>query len=293
MKTNFPAAGASGSVAAMPLMDGFLFKTIAIYPHFADVGDALLQLNNAGFTMEQISLLGQEQEHWQENLGREWDTFSKTKKVLGGAALGAIPGLVLVSGIALTGGVGLLVMGPMVAGLSALGMGALCGGVMGTKSDDLKVAAKTLNVEDEVAEAITQGQWVIVVHSHTEEEARQIQALLPNRRIVRESERTDVETTRVAAEQLDIQMLSKVVEEALEPVAKLTELSSLEVMRNVEKIDMPELKQAAREAARKISVATDLDTGRVTDIFRANAGAGIGDVVKRLHDKSRINRNPW
>ncbi|MFI4889823.1 MAG: hypothetical protein ACHQIL_04760 [Steroidobacterales bacterium] len=55
----------------MPLIASYYYKTIAIYPQFADVGDALMALNKAGFSMDQISLLGQEQEHWQERLGRE------------------------------------------------------------------------------------------------------------------------------------------------------------------------------------------------------------------------------
>ncbi len=45
--------------------------------------------------------------------------------------MGAIPGLVLVTGIALTGGAGLLVAGPMVAAMSALGLGSLAGGTHG------------------------------------------------------------------------------------------------------------------------------------------------------------------
>ena len=92
-------------------MGEFPNKTIAIYPNFADVGDAFLLLNKEGFTNDQISLLGREQELWQQQLGQEWETLKTTKGVLEGAALGAIPGLVLVTGIALTGGVGLLVAG--------------------------------------------------------------------------------------------------------------------------------------------------------------------------------------
>jgi len=40
---------------------------------------------------------------------------------LEGAPLGSIPGLVLITGIALTGGVGLLVAGPMVGAMTAIG----------------------------------------------------------------------------------------------------------------------------------------------------------------------------
>jgi hypothetical protein len=57
-------------------------------------------LKKEGFTNDQISLLGREQEHWQENLEQEWNALDATKGVLEGAASGSIPGLVLVTGIA-------------------------------------------------------------------------------------------------------------------------------------------------------------------------------------------------
>ena len=98
-------------------------KVVAIYPDFADVGDVISLLQKEGFTESQISLLGQEQEHWQEKLGTEIEAHKTAKFALAGGALGAVPGLVLVTGIALTGGVGLLAVGPMLGALSALGMG--------------------------------------------------------------------------------------------------------------------------------------------------------------------------
>jgi hypothetical protein len=102
-------------------------------------------LNKEGFTNDQISLLGREQEHWQENLGHEWEKLKTAKGAMEGVALGALPGLALVGGIALTGGVGLLVAGPIVAGMSALGMGALAGGLMGAASSNVESAKKILN----------------------------------------------------------------------------------------------------------------------------------------------------
>jgi hypothetical protein len=202
MKTPTSTSSPSSSGEVIPHMGGFAYQTIAIYPDFADVGDAFLLLNKAGFTNDQISLLGREQEHWQEKLGHDWETLKTTKGVLEGAALGAIPGLVLVTGIALTGGVGLLVMGPMVGAMSALGMGALAGSVMGAGAGNLDSAEK--NVEEEVADAISHGHWVIVVHSHTEVEAAQARALLPNRRTVRENESGPREASDLVAEQADI-----------------------------------------------------------------------------------------
>jgi hypothetical protein len=212
MKTTTSDSRPSSTGEVMPLMEGFLYKTIAIYPNFADVGDAMFLLNKEGFTNDQISLLGREQEHWQEKFGHEWETLKTTKGALGGAALGAIPGLVLVTGIALTGGVGLLVAGPMIGAMSALGMGSLVGSLMGAGSSNLDSAEKVFNVEEEVADAISHGHWVIVVHTHTEVEAMHAQALLPNRRIVRENESRTAGPSDLAAEQVDIKKLGKVVE---------------------------------------------------------------------------------
>lgn len=171
-----------------PVNTGFLYKTIAIYPDFADVGNALALLNNDGFTNDQISLLGREQDDWQERLGAKWKTLHTAKGALGGAALGAIPGLVLVAGVALTGGAGLLAAGPMVVALEALGMGAFGGSVLGGATNNLDSTEKEVNVELEVEEAIGLGQWVIIAHSHDETEALRAQALLPNSRIVVETE---------------------------------------------------------------------------------------------------------
>src|ERR1035441_8745496 len=62
-------------------------KIVAIYPNFADVGDAIFLLKNEGFTDDQISLLGREQEHWQEKLGNAWEAHKTAKFALAGGAL--------------------------------------------------------------------------------------------------------------------------------------------------------------------------------------------------------------
>src|SRR5450631_1362075 len=194
------------------------FKIVAIYPNFADVGDAIFLLKNEGFTDDQISLLGREQEHWQEKLGNEWEAHKTAKFALAGGALGAVPGLVLVAGIAITGGVGLLVAGPMLAALSALGLGSLAGSLMGAGSS---VADTTLSVEEEVANAISLGHWVVIVHCHTDAEAAHAQGLLPNRRIVRDNDfKAMAPSDLAAAEQADMQKLAAVVQEAFLPVRK-------------------------------------------------------------------------
>ena len=188
MKTDTSAASLSQTGKAMPPMGVPRYKTIAIYPNFADAGGAISLLKKEGYTNDQISLLGREQEHWQEKLGQEWDGLKTTKGAMEGAALGSIPGLVLVTGIALTGGAGLLVAGPMIGAMTALGLGALGGSVMGGVASNNTDDVQTMDVDEAVADAISRGQWVIVAHSHNEAEAMQAQALLPNSRSVMENE---------------------------------------------------------------------------------------------------------
>jgi uncharacterized protein YjbJ (UPF0337 family) len=261
-------------------------KIVAIYPNFSDVGDAILLLKNEGFTDDQISLLGKEQEHWQEKLGNEWGAHKTAKFALAGGALGAVPGLVLVAGIALTGGAGLLAAGPILGALSALGMGSLAGSLVGAGSS---VAETMLNVEQEVANAISLGHWVIIVHCHTDAEAAHAQGLLPNRLIARDDDiKATTPSDLAAAEDADIQKLAAVVQEAFLPVTKASDLPLEELMCNVETIDEPELKQAVQEAFSQVANATGLDTAQITRIFKENRVADV-NIVSQLHKESRAN----
>src|ERR1022692_2136698 len=261
-----------------------LYKIVAIYPNFTDVGDAIFLLKNEGFTDDQISLLGREQEHWQEKLGNDWEAHKTAKGALVGGAWGAVPGLVLVAGVAITGGAGLLVVGPMLGALSALGMGTLAGSLMGAGSG--VVADTMLNVEEEVANAISLGHWVIIVHCHTDAEAAHAQGLLPDRRIVRNNDKAMTSSDLAAAEQADMHKLAAVVQEAFLPVTKASKLPLNEVMCNIETLDEPELKQAVQEAISQIANATGLATTQITDIFKANRGADV-NIVSQLHKESR------
>ncbi len=259
----------------------YLYKIIGIYPNFADVGGVMLRLKNDGFTNDQISLLGQEQDHWQEKLGDEWEAHNSAKGALTGGALGAVPGLVLVAGIAMTGGAGLLAAGPMLGALSALGMGSLAGGLLGAGAS---ATGKALSVEEEVANAISLGHWVVIVHCDTDAEAARAQGLLPNRRIVRDHVMATSDLN--AGDQADVQKLAAVVQEAFRPVMEASQLPLEEVMCNFESIAGGEVKQAAVEAVRQIAHATGLDTAQVTRIFKANRFTGV-NIVSVLHKESR------
>ena len=170
----------------------YLFRTIAIYPDLATVADAITLLNKEGFDSDQISLLGREQENWQEKLEMDWKMLHTAKGAAGGAALGLIPGLVLATGVAITGGVGVLAAGPMVSALAALGMGALGGGLLGGAVSNLDSTQKPAHIREEIKDAIGRGQWVVMVHSHDETEAMHAQSLLSDSRIAREPDGSEV-----------------------------------------------------------------------------------------------------
>jgi len=165
----------------------YLYRTIAIFPDLASVADAITLLNKEGFDSEQISLLGREQENWREKLDVEWQMLHTAKGAAGGAALGLIPGLVLATGVAITGGVGVLAAGPMISALATLGMGALGGGLLGGAVSNLDSTQRPAHIREEIKDAIGRGQWVVMVHSHDETEAMHAQSLLPSdSRIARE-----------------------------------------------------------------------------------------------------------
>ena len=164
----------------------FLYRTIAIYPDLAGAADAITLLNKDGFTPEQISLLGREQENWQAMLATDWQMMHTAKGALGGAALGLIPGLVLVTGVAVSGGFGLLAAGPMISALEALGLGALGGGLMGAAVSNLDETQRPARLREEIEDAIGRGQWVVIAHCHSEADAMHAQSLLSDSRIARE-----------------------------------------------------------------------------------------------------------
>jgi hypothetical protein len=164
----------------------FPYRTIATYSDLASVADAVTLLNKEGFTPDQISLLGREQDNWREKLETDWKMAHTAKGTAVGAALGLIPGMVLVTGVALSGGIGILAVGPMVSAMAALGLGALGGGLMGGAVSNLDSSQQFSNIRDAIEDAIGRGHWVIITHCRDQAEAMHAQSLLPNSRIGRE-----------------------------------------------------------------------------------------------------------
>jgi len=95
---------------------------------------------------------------------------------------------------------------------------------------------------------------------------------------------------QLAAEQEDMEKLSKVVEKAFAAIADATGLSEKEVFHAVEEIHGAALTKAILEAVKEISLATDLNTQQIIDIFTAKKDTHLNDIVNRLHERSQANR---
>jgi hypothetical protein len=90
-----------------------------------------------------------------------------------------------------------------------------------------------------------------------------------------------------------VKRLTKVVEEALESIAKVSQLPVQEVLHIIEEVDVTLLREATQEGLKKISEATGLDSSHITEIFKADRVASVDDIVHRLHEQSRTHRARW
>jgi hypothetical protein len=107
----------------------------------------------------------------------------------------------------------------------------------------------------------------------------------------------------LAAEQGDIEKLSKIVARAFGAIANATRLSAKEVLHAIEDshVDMLKdvlkdgnqvdgLKNGIQEAIKDISLATGLDTAQISDIFSAKKDTNLNDIVNRLYKSGQVNR---
>lgn len=112
--------------------------------------------------------------------------------------------------------------------------------------------------------------------------------------------------TELAADQVDIEKLTKIVAEAFGAIANATGLSEKEVLHVIEDthvemlkdvlkdgINMDALKEGIQEAIKNISLATGLDTEQISDIFTAKKNTNLKDIVSRLHDGGQVNREKF
>ena len=91
-------------------------------------------------------------------------------------------------------------------------------------------------------------------------------------------------------EEVVVEQLHHVVEASIGTIAKATSLSDEEVLHLLEEIDMPKFRKATEEAVRRISIATDLNSGEIWNIFTENRSAGLDELVMKLHEKSKADR---
>ena len=107
----------------------------------------------------------------------------------------------------------------------------------------------------------------------------------------------------LADEQDEIEKLNKIVVSACEAIANATGLSDkdvlhaivnthVEMLKDVLKDGSPAdgLKDGIQEAIKEISLATDLDTAQISDIFSAKKDTSVNDIANRLYKSCQINR---
>jgi hypothetical protein len=104
----------------------------------------------------------------------------------------------------------------------------------------------------------------------------------------------------------DLKKLSKIVAGSFGAIAIATGLSDKEVLRAIKDTDVEllgdvlkdgvnvdALKAGIQEAIKKISLATALETGQISDTFTANKDADLDDIVSRLHYRGQASRDKF
>jgi hypothetical protein len=107
----------------------------------------------------------------------------------------------------------------------------------------------------------------------------------------------------LAAEREDIEKLMKIVVRAFGEIANATGLSDKDVLHAIENthveilkdvlkdgIQVDMLKDGIKEAIKVISLAIDLDTAQISDVFSAKKDTNINDLANRLYKRSQDNR---
>ncbi len=91
-------------------------------------------------------------------------------------------------------------------------------------------------------------------------------------------------------EEVIVEQLHGVVEEAIDSISKATALPQDEVMRILEEVDTAKFKAASIRAIRRISIATDLNSEEISEIFMEKRFASMDDLVNRFREKSKADR---
>lgn len=88
----------------------------------------------------------------------------------------------------------------------------------------------------------------------------------------------------------DLNRLGSYVKGEFDALADKTHLSLMELMEIIEEVNIDKLHEAAQQALHRISYAVDLTPEQIYAVFTQHRGAGLDDVVRRLHEKSSENR---
>ncbi len=91
----------------------------------------------------------------------------------------------------------------------------------------------------------------------------------------------------LATEQVDIKKLNKFVEKAFGEIANVTWISEKEMLHVIKDIHADVVKQANQEAIKKISLATALDTEKITHVFAEKKNTSLNDTFSRLNKRSQ------
>ena len=126
---------------------------------------------------------------------------------------------------------------------------------------------------------------------------------LPQIRFPIRGEKSEAE---LAAEQEDIEKLGKIVTNAFGKIASATGLSDQEVLNAIEDTHaemlkdvlkdgtkVAGLKEGIQDAIKVISLATDLDTAQISEVFSAKKDARVDDIVGRLYESGQVNRSKF
>lgn len=141
---------------------------------------AVSELLNEGFVKDDISLLMSDQTRNRLFNSTDDEANRAAKGAVAGAtfggALGALIAGLTAAGAIVTNGGSLLVSGPIVAGLSGIGAGAVAGGLAGALIRAGFAADEANRFEDE----IKHGKAVVVLHAANEEKAARARAVFRN-----------------------------------------------------------------------------------------------------------------
>ena len=103
--------------------------------------------------------------------------------------------------------------------------------------------------------------------------------------IVNESIKAFSITTHLAQNEV-VEILGKIDVEMLDEVQ-----AAVDNLKGIDGIDTVRIAVAVEETIKAIAATTNLDTDEISAILTERNGASVEDIVRRLHEKSRVPRS--